>query len=85
LDLDNYVVQEFIEGDEYTCGAVSFENKGVGAIIMKRELRFGNTYKAFVVQDANLTNFMKNVVNVLKPFGPCNVQLRLKNRAPVHC
>jgi carbamoyl-phosphate synthase large subunit len=82
LDLDNYVVQEFIEGDEYTCGTVSFENHCVGAILMKRELRFGNTYKAFVVKDEKLTNFVKNVVDVLKPFGPCNVQLRLKNDTP---
>ena len=29
IDSDNYVVQEFIEGDEYTCGTVSFENRCV--------------------------------------------------------
>jgi carbamoyl-phosphate synthase large subunit len=82
IDLNNYVVQEFIEGDEYTCGTVSFENQCVGTIVIKRELRFGNTYKAFVVQDEKLTNFVKNVVDVLKPFGPCNVQLRLRNGTP---
>jgi carbamoyl-phosphate synthase large subunit len=82
VDLDNYVVQEFIEGDEYTSGTVSFENQCVGAIVMKRELHFGNTYKAFVVQDEKLTSFMKSVVDVLKPFGPCNVQFRLRNGIP---
>lgn len=82
VDPDNYVAQEFIEGDEYTCGTVSLENKCFGTILMKRELRFGNTYKAFVVKDEKLTNFVKNVVNVLKPFGPCNVQLRLKKDIP---
>ncbi len=82
VDLDNYVVQEFIEGDEYTCGTVSFGNQSVGTILMKRELRFGNTYKAFVVQDEKLANFVKNVVDVLKPFGPCNVQLRLRQGSP---
>jgi carbamoyl-phosphate synthase large subunit len=82
MNLDNYVVQEFIEGDEYTCGTVSLENQCVGAILMKRELRFGNTYKAFVVQDEKLASFVKNVVDVLRPFGPCNVQLRLRQGIP---
>ena len=82
VDLDNYVAQEFIEGDEYTCGTVSFENHCVGTILMKRELRFGNTYKAFVVQDDKLATFVKNVVDELKPFGPCNVQLRLRKGTP---
>ena len=82
IDSNNYVVQEFIEGDEYTCGAISFENQCVGNILMKRELRFGNTYKAFVVQDEKLANFVKSVVDVLKPFGPCNVQLRLRKGTP---
>jgi carbamoyl-phosphate synthase large subunit len=82
LNADNYVVQEFIEGDEYTCGTVSFENRCIGAILMKRELRFGNTYKAFVVQDEKLAGFVKNVVDVLRPFGPCNVQLRLRQGIP---
>ena len=76
------VAQEFIEGEEYTCGSVCFEDQCVGAILMKRELRFGNTYKAFVVQDEKLTNFVKNVLDVLKPFGPCNVQLRLRKGTP---
>jgi carbamoyl-phosphate synthase large subunit len=82
LDLDNYVVQEFIEGDEYTCGTVSLENNCVGVILMKRELRFGNTYKAFVMEDEKLKNYVKNVVDALEPFGPCNVQLRLRNSIP---
>jgi carbamoyl-phosphate synthase large subunit len=82
INLDNYVVQEFIEGDEYTCGTISFENHCAGVILMKRELRFGNTYRAFVVQDERLASYVKNVVNALKPFGPCNVQLRLRNGTP---
>ena len=82
VDLDNYVVQEFIEGDEYTCGTVSFGNQCVGTILMKRELRFGNTYKAFVVQNEKLSSFVKNIVDILNPFGPCNVQLRLRKGTP---
>ena len=82
VDVDNYIVQEYIKGAEYTCGTVSFEGSCVGVILMKRELRDGDTYKAFVVKDEGLSNFVKTVINSLKPFGPCNVQLRLKEGIP---
>lgn len=82
LDVNNYLVQEFIEGDEYTCGTVSLEDNCVGTIVMKRELREGNTYRAFVVKDEKLMSFVKRAINFLKPFGPCNVQLRLRDEIP---
>ena len=82
IDINNYMVQEYIQGDEYTCGTVSFENGCIGSIIMRRQLRAGDTYKAFTVKDKELSNFVKNVINVLKPFGACNVQLRVRNNIP---
>lgn len=82
IDINSYVVQEYIQGDEYTCGTVSFENSCIGAIIMRRQLRAGDTYKAFTVKDKELSNFVKNVINVLKPFGACNVQLRVRDNIP---
>jgi len=82
VDVDNYVVQEYIEGEEYTCGTVTLENKCVGSIIMRRELRNGDTVRAFVVQNEELASFLRKVINVLKPFGACNVQLRLRDGVP---
>jgi len=82
IDVNNYIVQEYIKGEEYTCGTVSFEDGCVGVILMKRELRNGDTYKAFVVKDEKLSSFVKTVINVLKPFGACNVQLRVRNGIP---
>jgi carbamoyl-phosphate synthase large subunit len=49
---------------------------------MKRELRDGDTHKAFVVKDEALTAFLEKVINTLKPFGPCNVQLKVKDDVP---
>ena len=43
---------------------------------MKHELS-RDTYKAFVTENEKLSNFVKTVINRLKPFGACNVQLRL--------
>jgi len=82
VEADNYVVQECIGGEEYTCGTVTLDNRCVGVILMKRELRNGDTHKAFVVKDEKLTAFLKKVVNTLKPFGACNVQLRMRDGVP---
>jgi carbamoyl-phosphate synthase large subunit len=82
IDTNNYVVQEYIQGDEYTCGTVSFESGCIGVILMKRQLRCGDTYKAFVIKDEKLSNFIKSVINVLKPFGACNIQLRVRDNIP---
>lgn len=82
IDINNYVVQEYIQSDEYTCGTVSFENGCIGVIVMRRQLRAGDTYKAFVVKNEEISNFVKSVINVLKPFGACNIQLRVRDNIP---
>lgn len=75
IDVNNYVLQEYIEGDEYTCGSI-YLDKVHGVISMRRILRDGDTYKAFVENDLQLTQFVASVVEKLKPFGACNIQLR---------
>ncbi|MGZ4846324.1 MAG: ATP-grasp domain-containing protein [Halobacteriota archaeon] len=82
LSASSYVVQEYIEGEEYTCGTVTLENNCIGVISMKRQLRAGDTYKAFVVKNYALEEFVKSVITVLKPFGACNIQLRVRNGVP---
>jgi len=82
LDIDNYVVQEYVEGEEYTCGTITFGGKCIGVIVMKRQLRGGDTYKAFVVRNSALEDFVSKVVLALNPFGACNIQLRTRNRIP---
>ncbi len=49
---------------------------------MTRQLRCGDTYKAFVVQDEKIQDYLQEVIQVLNPWGPCNVQLRLKDGVP---
>ncbi len=82
IDPQNCVAQEFIEGDEYTCGSVFFDQNLVCVISMKRELRNGDTYKAFSIRSDPLNNYVRAVVEELKPFGACNVQLKLKDGDP---
>lgn len=73
------IVQEFIEGDEYTCGSVGFDGRVLGVIAMRRELRAGDTYKAVVDQHPAVVRFVGDLVREIRPFGPCNVQCRVRD------
>lgn len=79
---NEYVAQEYVEGDEYTCGTVNLNEKCYGVIIMRRILREGDTYKCFSEKNKRIEGEVLKVMKVLKPFGACNVQLRLKNGKP---
>ena len=80
--LNNFIIQEYIEGEEYTCGTVNLDGECKGAIIMKRTLRDGDTYKCFSVKNEIIEDTIKNIANEIKPFGACNLQLRVKNNIP---
>lgn len=82
FDINNYVAQEYLEGDEYTCGSVSFNGKCFGVIVMRRILRDGDTYKCFVERNPAIYEAVERIITVLKPTGGCNVQLRMKNGVP---
>ena len=82
VDHENSIVQEYIEGEEYTCGTVNFAEKCKGVILLRRTLRFGETHKAFVVRDDYLESKMLDVVEALQPFGACNIQFRMKDGEP---
>jgi carbamoyl-phosphate synthase large subunit len=76
---NNYIIQEFIDSDEYTCGTVVFNHKCYGCIPAKRELRCGDTYKLCFIKNNKITVYLKDVIERLKPYGACNIQLRFKN------
>jgi carbamoyl-phosphate synthase large subunit len=82
LEAQNYVAQEHIEGGEYTCGTVSVEGECYGPIVMRRDLRNGDTYKATVVSEPRIQGYVRRVAEALGPFGPCNFQLRLREAVP---
>ena len=82
VDPDNCIVQEYIEGDEYTCGSVTLNDKCAGVIVMRRILRDGDTYKAFVERNPSVESAVRSIADALKPFGACNVQLRVRNGEP---
>lgn len=82
FEKDEYVAQEYVDGNEYTCGTVNLNEKCYGVIIMRRILRDGDTYKCFSVKNKRIESEVLKVMKALKPFGACNVQLRLKKGKP---
>lgn len=76
------IIQEYIPGDEYTCGSVSFDGQSVGVIAMRRELRGGDTYKAYVDQNPVVLDVVQQLIQIIKPVGPCNFQLRCRDGRP---
>jgi carbamoyl-phosphate synthase large subunit len=79
---DKYVAQEYIDGDEYTCGSINLGGECKGVIVMRRILRDGDTFKCFSIHHPSIEETVRRLVNHIKPYGACNVQLRLKNGVP---
>lgn len=82
VDPENCVIQEYIEGPEYTCGTVTLGGEVYGPILMRRILRDGDTYKAFPEEHPRLAALVRELMTALQPTGACNVQFRLYQGQP---
>lgn len=82
----NLVVQQFLpeaEG-EYTSGCVVIDGKCKAIVTLKRDLRDGNTYRAYINSEtAKYDKFMIQIAEKLNPDGPVNFQFRIFNEKPV--
>ena len=75
------VIQECVGTDdvEYTAGVIYFDGDCRASILMRRDLRDGNTYRAYVDKDTDLNAQVQAFARKLKPFGPANFQFRVAN------
>ena len=82
---DKPIIQEYIQNSEkeYTCGATFIDNEILTLISLRRTLKNGNTQQAFCERTDEIDAYIKKLTLSIKPFGPINFQLRLKNRSPV--
>jgi carbamoyl-phosphate synthase large subunit len=62
---------------EYTASTLVFDGKCRAAIVMRRELRDGNTYRAYVEDFPGLMVTVRRLGEALSPYGPANFQFRL--------
>ena len=72
------VVQQLAGPDdqEFTAGVLFFEDEVKASIVLRRDLRDGNTYRAFVGDYPECDEYVRAVARALKPYGPANFQFR---------
>jgi len=78
------VIQEHVGShrEEYTTGVLQFEGQSPVSITMRRDLRDGNTYRAFVGDYPELNAMMCKVATALSCHGPVNFQFRIADGVP---
>ena len=78
---ENIIAQEYIGNDdmEYTCTVVKIGNVLSPVLVLKRNLRYGDTYKAEPIKSDKIEEYVLNVASKLEIDGGCNFQLRLDN------
>lgn len=80
----NPVIQEYLEGEEFTC-AVVFDRDGNYAdhVVMRRDLLNGTTFRAEVVARPDIDQYISDFAKSVKLRGSVNIQLRVTARGPV--
>jgi carbamoyl-phosphate synthase large subunit len=78
LTQGNLIIQECVSSDdrEYTAGTVVFEGTCRASIVMRRDLRDGNTYRAYVDEYPALDAQVRRMAEALGAYGPVNFQFR---------
>jgi carbamoyl-phosphate synthase large subunit len=83
--VENPIIQECVAtaSQEYTSGVV-VDMEGVvrAAVTMRRELRDGNTYRAYVEPDAPFNSLLAKIAEQLGGVGPLNFQFRVEQGIP---
>ena len=79
MNLETPIVQELVGSaeSEYTAGALVFDGECKASIVMRRDLRDGNTYRGFVESYPELNVKVKALAERLCPHGPVNFQFRI--------
>jgi carbamoyl-phosphate synthase large subunit len=76
---NDVIVQECVGGpaDEYTSGLICFDGRCQASITMRRDLRDGNTYRAFPIPNFAHDAELRRIAEMLGVHGPVNLQFRL--------
>ncbi len=79
----DFIAQEYLEGEEYTCGLYRTKNNEVFSIVFERELMGGITKYGELVIQHEIASFLEELALKLNFHGSINVQLRLTKKGPV--
>lgn len=83
---NNLVIQEYIsdEEGEFTSGCLVLDGKAVAVVTLKRDLRDGNTFRAYYEKEFERYNkTIEKIAESIGVEGPCNFQFRIRNGEPV--
>ena len=84
--IENPIIQEYIGNDktEYTCGVITFHGNVKQSIVLKRDLKDGNTSRTYLKNSfsKDIKEYIEKVSAELGQFGVCNFQLRIDNNIP---
>ena len=71
------VIQECVgtDADEYTAGTLTFDGRCEASIVMRRDLKDGNTYRAYVEEFPELNRQVRAMAERLGAYGPANFHL----------
>lgn len=77
------IIQKYLKNElkEYTTG-ITMDKEGkriMSSITMRKILKHGQTYKAFIDAFPKVTKICNKIASVLGAFGPINVQTRVDN------
>ncbi len=74
--IDNPIVQEYMEGEEYTVDVFLNFNSEILSIVPRRRLavRSGEIAKGLIVKDREIMDDVRRLMEVLKPIGHITVQ-----------
>lgn len=75
--LKDPIIQEFIDGDEFTCTLAIVKGKVSEVLCLKRDLRSGDTYRAFPEKSHMIESYVREIAINLGIEGSCNFQLRV--------
>jgi len=81
---ENPVIQECVSTprDEYTSGLLIVDGAAQAVVTMRRDLRDGNTYRAYVQPECVHNSFLADVAGLLGGYGPLNFQFRVADGQP---
>lgn len=82
---NNLVVQEMIgeQEGEYTTGCMVVDGKCLAIVSLKRDLRDGNTYRAYRDGENPYDTVIASIAERLGVDGPANFQYRIKDGQPI--
>ncbi|CUR52256.1 putative carbamoylphosphate synthase large subunit [Nitrosotalea devaniterrae] len=79
------LLQEYIKGDdsEFTTGiTIGYDGKVMSSISMKKTLKGGQTYRAFIDNFKNIRRSAEQVAVKIKAIGAINIQAKTVNEKP---